>query len=85
MKVFENLTDREAFALARMKADPDFQHLLVFLERNLKAIDEQNRRMEGPGLYRCQGMALALDELLELARTSSEIVQRIRVSRASGT
>jgi len=60
------LTDRERSALHALANSTEGKILLEYLKRDLADKDEANRQKEGPELYRGQGGAIEIDELIKL-------------------
>jgi hypothetical protein len=78
---FNRLDERTAFAVARLTANEDFRTLCEYLQGELDTRDKNNRLMDGPELHRSQGIAIALNEILTMAKTASTIARKIQATR----
>lgn len=82
--MLSKLSEREAFALARIVATDDFQIIRDYLQHNLDERDTANRHLDGVPLARSQGAAQLLADFLQSARDAAQIANRIRASRSAG-
>ena len=66
-----------ATALARIQADSDGKLMLTWLGESLAEIRDQNDILEGVPLYRGQGSATTLKDILGGMRDAPKIVAKI--------
>lgn len=65
-------SEQEVNAFARLASAPEFEAFRRYLADALASKDVENRTCEGPDLYRNQGMALVLAEVLDLMDKARE-------------
>lgn len=66
--------------LGRFSKSPDGQFLLTILRAKLAERDEALRKTSGEDVYRTQGRALELDELVADITDANEKLNRLRLS-----
>lgn len=62
--------------LARFSKTPDGQFLIGVLQAKLKEVEANLRRTTGEEVYRCQGRALELDDLMTLFESADASLKR---------
>lgn len=70
------LTQPELQALRRFTQLPEGRLILSVLGERLAMADEKLRRLHGDDLYRMQGRALELEELITLLTTAGDSLNR---------
>lgn len=67
--------------LARLSRTPDGAALLKLLRAKLAEADGELRKAQGENVYRAQGRAQELDELITLITDADQKLKRIEASR----
>lgn len=63
--------------LIAIKRDPGLAPVIAWLSESLEDADKRNRRTVGEVLYRGQGEAQTLEEILEKIRTSESTLRKV--------
>ena len=66
------------FALHRLQASSDMTRVLRWLEASQTDLDKKLRVATGEELYRLQGAAQLLDDLLEQVTVSRDVVRKLQ-------
>lgn len=78
------LTTPDLHALRRFAQLPEGRIMVAVLSQKLGEADEKLRQLSGEHLYRMQGRAQALDELLRDLTESDQALKRQEQPRATG-
>ena len=70
------LTDPDLQFLSRFGKSPEFAPLQSLFSRELSSQDEKCRALDGPALYRAQGVAAWLVDLAKAVKGADEELQR---------
>lgn len=76
--MLNNITDDVLEAFANLNSQPQYKKIIDFYKEKLAELDRFNRRTEGEALYRGQGAAQMLDEIIEVSQNSRAILNRKR-------
>lgn len=69
--------DNRVFAaMHRLKHVPEFQEFTGWLEQALAEKDRENRRQQGEMVYRGQGEALAVEDILNRIENSTDVLKK---------
>lgn len=80
----QRLTETQLQFLARLGKSPDGQLLLALIQTEINAVNVDLRKVGGEALYRLQGRAASLDELVALL-TPKMTVYRDPIKRPTAT
>jgi len=75
-------SEDELVAMVRLNAYQEFKVFRQWIERSLASADKDCRRKKGEELYRAQGEALCLEELVEKCDSARDSVSQRRAIRA---
>ncbi|HIE82479.1 MAG TPA: hypothetical protein EYQ00_00905 [Dehalococcoidia bacterium] len=68
-------------AISSLRADNNFKIFLDWLDESLDEIDKQNRYKSGEDLYRAQGTAQNLDDLIKRIEDAPSALRKLREAR----
>jgi len=68
------LTKDQAQAIHRLVQNPDFKALIALIAETLSKQDEDNRQLEGAHIYRGQGYAIALAEIVGIEAVAKQVL-----------
>jgi hypothetical protein len=67
--------------LARFRTSPDMQRFRMILDKELSSCDAKSRNLDGPALYRLQGVGAWLVDLFQTIDKASGTLANLPVGR----